>query len=161
MQPRIVTTPWPGMAGELIALHGAYYAARWNLDQRFECQVGQELCAFLQRPKSPPGWQWAAGEPAGLAGFIALQAVSECEARLRWFIVSPKAQGLGLGRRLLDLSLAQARASGLARLHLWTFAGLDAARALYERAGFRLTQEEPSERWGPRLVEQRFDLDLS
>ncbi len=159
MHSRIVTVPWPGMAGEVIALHGAYYAAHWSLDLGFELQVAQELCAFLRHPA--PDRLWAAGVAGNLAGFIALQPVAGAEARLRWFIVRPGAQGQGLGRRLLHLALGQARAAGLTRLHLWTFAGLDAARALYERAGFHLTQEEPSERWGPRLVEQRFDLDLA
>ncbi|MFP3710951.1 MarR family transcriptional regulator, partial [Paraburkholderia sp. SIMBA_009] len=40
--------------------------------------------------------------------------------------------------------------------YLWTFKGLDAARHLYESAGFVLTQEAEGTQWGGAVVEQRF-----
>jgi RimJ/RimL family protein N-acetyltransferase len=40
---------------------------------------------------------------------------------------------------------------------LTTFAGLDAARALYERLGFRLVAEADGETWGTKVREQRFE----
>jgi hypothetical protein len=44
-----------------------------------------------------------------------------------------------------------------ARTGLWTFKGLDAARHLYERKGFRLVQEYEGAQWGVVLTEQRFE----
>ena len=98
MEPTIVSEPWPGMAGEVISLHGAYYSRAWGLAPRFECEVGQELCAFLSRPEGSPGAFWATRDEAGLMGFIALQPELPGEARLRWFIVREGLQGRGLGR---------------------------------------------------------------
>mgnify|MGYP000917977105 CR=1 FL=1 len=46
-------------------------------------------------------------------------------------------QGGGLGRRLLEQAIAQARASGAARLVLGVYAGNHAAQAFYRRQGFR------------------------
>ena len=40
---------------------------------------------------------------------------------------------------------------------LTSFRGLDAARALYERHGFRLVCEEPATSWGTPVLEQRFE----
>jgi hypothetical protein len=37
---------------------------------------------------------------------------------------------------------------------------LDAARALYERHGFELTEERPDRTWGVEMTEQRFDLRI-
>ena len=42
---------------------------------------------------------------------------------------------------------------------LWTFKGLDAARHLYERHGFRLAEEYAGAQWGVNLVEQRFERE--
>ena len=41
--------------------------------------------------------------------------------------------------------------------YLTTFAGLDAARRLYEEIGFTLTSEHADTTWGVPLNEQRFD----
>ena len=39
---------------------------------------------------------------------------------------------------------------------LGTFAGLDAARALYEKHGFSLVREQEGTSWGIRVREQEF-----
>jgi ribosomal protein S18 acetylase RimI-like enzyme len=49
----------------------------------------------------------------------------------------PELRGRGLGRRLLEHTLAAARASGIARVELEVYASNAAAIALYERCGFR------------------------
>ncbi len=46
--------------------------------------------------------------------------------------------------------------AGFDRAFLTTFAGLNAARSLYEARGFRLVQEEIDTSWGSPLTEQRF-----
>ena len=81
-------------------------------------------------------------------------------ARLRWFIVEPGLQGRGIGRSLLAEALAFCRTAGHRRVHLHTFAGLDAARHLYEAFGFRLAEEQEGSRWGLPVSEQRFELSL-
>ena len=50
--------------------------------------------------------------------------------------VAPVAQGLGLGRRLVEACLAFARERGARRLVLLSSSKLDAALRLYERLGF-------------------------
>jgi hypothetical protein len=40
---------------------------------------------------------------------------------------------------------------------LSTFAGLDSARHLYEKCGFRLVKEHESETWGVRVKEQTWE----
>jgi hypothetical protein len=47
-------------------------------------------------------------------------------------------------------------ARGWTRAWLTTFRGLDAARALYERHGFRLAAEEAADQWSGGVGVQRF-----
>lgn len=57
-----------------------------------------------------------------------------CELRKMYFL--PEGRGLGLGRRMLQRCLQRARAIGFQRCYLETLNRMDAARRLYEQAGF-------------------------
>ena len=46
------------------------------------------------------------------------------------------------------------------KVYLWTFQGLDTARHLYEKYGFKLVEERPGKQWGSIVIEQRFDAVL-
>lgn len=105
---------------------------------------------------------WSASSDGRIVGSVSINGDREdpATARLRWFILEPSLQGQGLGGRLLSAALDFCRAQGVRQVVLWTFAGLDAARHLYERHGFRLTEEKPHQGWGPPVTAQRFDLTL-
>ena len=58
--------------------------------------------------------------------------------QIRKMYVAPSLRGLGWGRRILGLLLEEARARpDIRRITLETFHAMTAARALYERHGFR------------------------
>jgi len=151
---------YPGVIGEITRLHATYYADNWGFDLSFESQVGRELAEFLARFNPARDFFLTARGPDGLAGAVALDGEFSEGARVRWFIVNPDQQGAGLGRDLLTMMLSFARAVGHRRLFLWTFDGLDAARRLYEEAGFVLTEEHLVEQWGDSIKEQKLVLEL-
>jgi hypothetical protein len=62
---------------------------------------------------------------------------------------------MGVGRVLLERAMAFVDAH-YDETYLWTFKGLDAARHLYEAAGFTLAEESEGRQWGSVVVEQRF-----
>jgi ribosomal protein S18 acetylase RimI-like enzyme len=81
-------------------------------------------------------------------------------AKLRLLIVDPEARGLGLGKRLVKACIGFARAAGYRKLVLWTQSELAAARAIYEKLGFRKVRSEPHRSFGKRLTGEYWALKL-
>jgi GNAT superfamily N-acetyltransferase len=150
----------PGAIGRIAEMHATYYHRHWGFGLFFEAKVATELAEFLGRFDEERDGFWTARRGDRVEGSIAIdgrKARTE-EAHLRWFIVSPEIQGGGWGRRLMSEAVAFCDRQEY-RIFLWTFAGLDTARYLYEEFGFRLVSEAEGERWGARVVEQRFERD--
>ncbi len=151
----------PGDLGRVVELHARYYAEHWGFGLYFETKVASELARFLQRLRPGQDRFWALREGDRLVGSVSIdggEKESAGAAHLRWFIMEASCQGKGLGRALIDDALAFVRAAGYPACYLWTFAGLGAARRLYDEAGFTLTQEREDSTWGKTVLEQRFDL---
>lgn len=67
-------------------------------------------------------------------------------------------RGTGVGRELMGRAMAFVEDKDYGRVYLTTIDGLEAARTLYERAGFELASSETGTTWGPPVTEQRFEL---
>jgi len=147
----------PGDLGMVVHLHGVLYAREYGLDTTFEPYVAKPLADFVLNGS---GRLWLAKEDDRVVGSIARVDADPGVGQLRWFLVVPEARGTGLGRRLLEETLAYARQRGLARIYLWSFADLSDALRLYERAGFRTTETKTALIWGAERTEVRMDLSL-
>jgi ribosomal protein S18 acetylase RimI-like enzyme len=70
--------------------------------------------------------------------------------------VDPAAAGAGVGRRLVQRTLAELASAGRRTVTLWVFRDNTRARALYERCGFRADGAELVDlRWGVPQVRYR------
>lgn len=149
----------PGLLGWIVAEHGAYYEREWALGRAFEARVAEGLGALAGRPDPSRDLLLSARVGDAILGAIAVDGRDESGdgARIRYFILADAARGRGVGRRLLGGAMAFIGESGFDRAWLTTFAGLDAARSLYESVGFELTHEALDTTWGTPLREQRFD----
>jgi GNAT superfamily N-acetyltransferase len=158
----IVSGYIPGAIGRIVELHGAFYARRAGFGLYFESKVARELCEFLEHYDEGRDGLWLAVCDGRVEGSVAIDGSRAGieGAHLRWFIVADPFQGRGIGQRLLQKALDFCRARGCEKIHLWTFGGLDAARRLYERAGFCLTTQQRGGRWGIEVDEQRFELQI-
>lgn len=147
-----------GLIAAITGMHADYYGRVWGLGQPFESLVAGGLAEFCGRLDQPQNGIWTAQRGSEIVGSIAIdgQAPDAGVAHLRWFLLADGLRGQGVGQRLIGAALAHADRIGRAETHLWTFAGLDSARHIYERHGFRLAEEREGARWGRLLLEQRF-----
>ena len=150
----------PGLLGWTVAEHGTYYSAVMGLGAYFEAKVASEMADFVNRSDASGNHIWSARDAQGFLATITLDGdrPENGLSRIRWYFATDRARGQGLGRKLLDAAVAQARKDDARGIYLTTLAGLDAARRLYERFGFVLVHEERDRTWGIEISEQRFEL---
>ena len=150
----------PGDMGWVTMSHGRVYAGEYGWDIVFEAFVAELVATFLKNFDPAREHCWIAeidGEPVGS---IFLVRESDEIAKLRLLLVDAKARGLGIGARLVEECIRDARSRRYRKITLWTQSILTAARGIYERAGFRLVASEPHTKFGPQLIGETWELEL-
>ena len=152
----------PGAIGRVAELHGKYYNEHWGFDLFFESKVATELSEFLRRFNEARDGFWVASLDGRMVGSVAIDGghFDSKDGHLRWFIVASENQGQSIGKLLLEEAIEFCRRTGFKRVYLWTFAGLDGARHLYEKFGFKLSEQHEGNQWGKKVIEQKFELSL-
>lgn len=152
----------------LVTRHGEIYAAEEGFDASFPVLVRQILEDFVkdQADGRPPPRQagWVAEDAPGgggqrLGSIFCVPETPEV-AKLRLFLLEPRARGTGLAQQMMDTCLAFARAAGFRRMRLWTHESHAAACRLYQRNGFACVQSSPARSFGQDVVTQIWERGL-
>jgi uncharacterized protein YhfF/GNAT superfamily N-acetyltransferase len=168
-EPRLLPGYIPGALADSAALQTLYYAQHHGFGAFFEAGRLQDIGAFLDRYDPARDGVWLVVHAGRIHGSLVVDSGGASGdrppdagegARLRWFMLSDALRGRGFGERLLAAAMAFCRVHHH-HVELTTFAGLDAARHLYERHGFRLLQRQRVTTWGPPCDEQRWVWDAS
>jgi GNAT superfamily N-acetyltransferase len=156
-----------------VLAHGELYASEFGWDTSFEALVARIVADYAAGLDPNPGSGYAAGpEPGPEAAWIAeldrrrvgcvfcVSGDEPGDCKLRILLVDPAARGHALGSRLVETAIDFARDAGYRRMQLWTNDPLVAARRVYLRLGFTLTDERPHHSFGVDLVGQTYELCL-
>ena len=150
----------PGSIGRISELHATYYYKNWEFGLYFESKVAEELSEFLKRYHKHRDGFWVATFNGRVEGSIVIDGshAKTSGAHLRWFILSEAIKGNGVGKRLISKAMDFCRLKEFRKVYLWTFEGLDAAKHLYEQAGFKRITQQCGTQWGTEVNEQCFEL---
>lgn len=140
----------PGDLGRIIALHGTAYEGEKNhFGLVFEAFVGRTIAEFILDNGARGRIFMAERGPdlVACAAMVERKASGGTHGQLRWIIADPSVRGLGVGRKLIDLAMEYARASGYSEVFLETTEGLDASMAIYKKLGFTEEKRETEKLW--------------
>ncbi|MCP4298174.1 MAG: MarR family transcriptional regulator [Proteobacteria bacterium] len=149
-----------GDLGWVIHQHGLLYSQEYQMDERFEGLVAQICSDFIMNYDAVKERCWIAEIQGKPVGSVFCVKKSDDIAQLRLLLVTPKARGLGLGKRLVGECVRFARRSGYKKMILWTQDILVEAIKIYENYGFKLIEEDSHHSWGRDFVGQNWELEL-
>jgi peptidyl-dipeptidase Dcp len=146
-----------GDIGYVIYLHGILYKREYDYGIGFESYVAAGLFEFYKNYNPDRNRVWVCEHNSQIVGFLLLMNRGEA-AQLRYFLICPEYRGIGLGKRLMELYMEFFYHCGYKSSYLWTTHELETAARLYQRHGFRLTEEKESTVFGKPLVERKYEL---
>jgi DNA-binding MarR family transcriptional regulator/GNAT superfamily N-acetyltransferase len=156
----VLRPPRVGDLGWVVHRHGALYWTEYGYDEQFEALVAEIVAKFVQNFDAKRERCWIAERDEEIVGSVFLVKESEKTAKLRLLYVEPSARGLGIGARLVAECVRFARGAGYEKIVLWTQSELDAARHVYERAGFRVVEKKEHRSFGKALTAEIWELAL-
>jgi len=152
----------PGAVGRIVELHGRYYAGAWGAGAPFELLIAREVGAFLEGYDAAYDLLITAHLNGTMAGSLAIVGRTPRPgwAQLRFVIVDPACHRQGAGKAMLRRGLAWCRKRGFSGVFLWTVDNLPESRSMYEKAGFRVVECCPDDRYTLPRDNLRMELAL-
>ena len=147
----------PGDIGYVTYLHGILYKREYDYGIEFESYVAAGLYEFYQHYQPARNRVWVCEHAGRMIGFLLLMDRGRA-AQLRYFLILPEYRGIGLGKKLMELYMEFFYQCGYKSSYLWTTHELDTAASLYQRHGFKLTEEKESTAFGKPLFERKYEF---
>jgi GNAT superfamily N-acetyltransferase len=103
---------------------------------------------------------WIGEIDAERVGSVFLTKASANDAELHLLLVEPEARGHGVGTELVTSCIRFARKAEYQKISLQTNSILQAARRIYDKAGFKLVEAKRHRHYGRGLIGEKWELKL-
>ncbi len=154
----------PGEDRYVAEAHERIYRDYFGWGDNFSRYAKQVVYDFVNAPRREHAEMWIAETKGKSVGSIMLQETEKTgTGQLRLFLVEPSFQHSGIGIALWRTAMDTARKCRLNHLFLETAEPCTAARQIYAREGFVITDRRLASDWaldGSPVYEERWDLDL-
>ena len=148
-----------GDMGWVIERNAEVYGGEYGWGPSIEWMTARICADFLERFDPACERCWIAEREGERLGCVFLVKDEQPgAARLRLLLLTPQARGAGLGRRLVEASVAFAREAGYREVVLWTHQVLTAARKIYAATGFVLEETWTHDDFGHPEVSETWRL---
>ena len=149
----------PDYVAGIVKLHIEYYVDEWGFGDEFVERITDHVTDFVERHDTDSDLMLTAHQSGSLVGSLIMDFTGSGDkgAYLRWFIIGEAARGHGLGAQMISRAMAWCDKQNYNYRTLSTYSGLKAARALYDRHGFKLVSETDDDPWGAGVGEQIFE----
>lgn len=148
----------PGDIGYIVHMHGRIYGQEQGYGRSFEAYVAESIAEFCYSFDPEKEAMWICEHKGQIIGFLSLVDRGE-QAQLRYFLIEKPYRGIGLGNLLMNEFMDFYRHRGYKSAYLLTANDLPAAAKLYNKHGFILVDEEPSDKFGKKVTLQRYELN--
>lgn len=140
----------------IVQLHKEYYVDQWGFGGAFVERITEHVASFIDRFDAGQDLMLTAHQDDALVGSLIMDVSGDTSkgAYLRWFIVSERVRGAGLGGHMMQFAMDWCAQKNYDYCTLSTYGGLKAARSLYDRHGFKLVSETRTDPWNAGVGEQ-------
>ena len=150
----------PGDYGWIISKHGNIYAREFQFDQQFEIDIARKIITLIDNPEACFKL-WIAEVDGKRAGSMAVSKLTEDTAFANFVLVLDRFRGMGIAKTLMNKIIEHSTHSGFKTLRLETYSCLRAARELYKRMGFNMTESTKNvQKYGQRFDQEFWELNL-
>lgn len=148
-----------GDIGTIVNRHGVLYNEEYGWGIGFESYVAAGLHEFYKEFDPAKDHIWICEHEGKFAGCTLVKSRGDT-AQLRYFLIEPEYRGIGLGGKLFSLMMDFVRSCGYKSAYLWTTSELLAGAHLYQKFGFKISEEKPGDSFGKPVIEQKYTTSL-
>lgn len=153
-----IRTYKPGDPSRICYFYYKLFEKQYNFNGSVEKYFMEGMLDLFREPEGSQ--LWIAEREEKIVGSIAIIKRDNTDAQLRWFGVDMTLQGMGIGNRLVETAMRFCKDYGYKHVILWTINILNAARHLYAKYGFIMTDIKPNHEWASYpIVEEKWEYN--